>query len=69
MATAKDLRKAILRCADDAMRDRQGRDVQDRAMTFSAYLCGSLAAMGETDLVAALRELLGLPLAPNSDGA
>lgn len=71
MATAKEMRQAIERCAEDAMRDRSGRGAEGRAMAFGCYLAGWLGGLGEVVVADTLRKLLDLPPASgiHSDGA
>lgn len=69
MANAKDLRQAISKCAEDAIRDAGQRGKSDKTNTFACYLSGWLGALGESSLQATLRQLLDLPTLPSGDGA
>jgi len=67
MATAKDLRTIIIRCAKDAT-EREPNDKNYRARLFAAYLSGRAEALGELDLMKAIDAMLGLDRKP-ADGA
>lgn len=67
MATAKDIRTALVLSASGAMRDEPS-NLEMRARMFIARLCGSMSAMGDEEMAAELRAVLGRPRAP-SDGA
>jgi hypothetical protein len=69
MATAKEIRRVILRAIDGAVRDCP-EDLDQRARMFAARLCGLMGAYGDAVVEQALNRVLGIEApGPASDGA
>jgi hypothetical protein len=68
MATAKQILGAMNRAAEVAM-ERQPDDIDGRAATFVAYLCGVLRTLEEPAAVTTLNRLLGIETRQPTDGA
>lgn len=69
MATAKQIRNAVLLHANSAIRDYP-EDLDMRARVFIARLCGEMGAHGDATIESALERVLGHDDArPSADGA